>query len=57
MSQGNSGNIIPNLVSNILTPGLKRSWRLAEKRETVLTHYPVTQTRRLRTTNFFFLFS
>ena len=35
MSQGKSGNIIPKTVSDILTPGFKRSRRLAEKKETV----------------------
>ena len=33
MSSGNSGNPFPNIVSNLLTPGLKRSKRLAEKRD------------------------
>ena len=47
MSSGNSGNPFPNIVSNLLTPGLKRSKRIAEKERltdhllypAVLMHY------------------
>ena len=33
MSSGNSGNPFPNIVSNLLTTCLKRSKRLAEKKD------------------------
>ena len=42
MSSGNSGNPFPNIVSNMLTPGLKRFKRLAEKCKAGRHHlYPV----------------
>ena len=33
MSSENPGNLFPSIVSNLLTPGLKRSKRFAEKRD------------------------
>ena len=33
MGSGNSGNPFPNIVSNLLTSGPKRSKRVAEKKE------------------------